>query len=121
MTTWVSWYQKGKTSLDINEARDDGVLGWQWHQLDHIPTICTSLQTDTPSLEFSSQILFKMPNQQHQSNEGKNMHINNNNNTSTDINYNVIMDYSHCKSRLLHLVNKDWVLGGCQPSDQNCM
>jgi len=27
MTTWISWYQKGKTSLDLNEARDDGVLG----------------------------------------------------------------------------------------------
>ena len=26
-TVWVSWYQKGKTSLDLNEARDDGVLG----------------------------------------------------------------------------------------------
>ena len=25
-TTWVSQYQKGKTSLDLNEARDDGVL-----------------------------------------------------------------------------------------------
>jgi len=25
--TSVSRYQKGKTSLDINEARDDGVLG----------------------------------------------------------------------------------------------
>ena len=24
-TTWVSRYQKGKTSLDLNEARDDGV------------------------------------------------------------------------------------------------
>jgi len=24
---WVSWYQKGKTSLDLNEAGDDGVLG----------------------------------------------------------------------------------------------
>ena len=23
-TIWVSWYQKGKTSLDLNEARDDG-------------------------------------------------------------------------------------------------
>jgi len=23
-----------------------GVLGWQWHQLDHMQTICTSLQTD---------------------------------------------------------------------------
>ena len=26
-TTWVSWYRKGKTSLDLNEARDDGVWG----------------------------------------------------------------------------------------------
>ena len=25
--TWVSRYQKGKTSLDLHEARDDGVLG----------------------------------------------------------------------------------------------
>ena len=28
-TTGVSQYQKGKTSLDLNEARDDGVLGRQ--------------------------------------------------------------------------------------------
>jgi len=28
-TTWVSQYQKGKTSVDLNEARDDGVLGRQ--------------------------------------------------------------------------------------------
>ena len=56
MTTWVSWYQKSKASLDLNEARADGVLGWQWHQLDHMQTICTSLQTDnhtnTSSLKF---------------------------------------------------------------------
>jgi len=26
-TTWVSRYQKGKTSLDLNEARDDRVFG----------------------------------------------------------------------------------------------
>ena len=26
-TTWVSRYQKRKTGLDLNEARDDGVLG----------------------------------------------------------------------------------------------
>ena len=35
-TSWVSLYQKGKTSLDLDEARDDGALGWQWHQLDHM-------------------------------------------------------------------------------------
>jgi len=30
-TTWISRYQKGTTSLDLNDARDDGVLlGWQW-------------------------------------------------------------------------------------------
>jgi len=37
---------ESKTGLDLNEARDNGVLGWQWHQLDHMQTICTSLQTD---------------------------------------------------------------------------
>jgi len=26
-TTRVSWYPRGKTSLDLNETRDDGVLG----------------------------------------------------------------------------------------------
>ena len=26
-TTWVSWYQKGKTSLDLNEARNVGLFG----------------------------------------------------------------------------------------------
>jgi len=45
-TTWISQHQKGKTSLDLNEARDDGVWEWQWHQLDHMQTICTSLQTE---------------------------------------------------------------------------
>ena len=56
-TKWVSRrYQIGRTSLDLNEARDVGVLVWQWHQLDHMQKICTSLQTDnhtdTPSLNF---------------------------------------------------------------------
>jgi len=31
--TWVSWYQKGKTSLDFTGARDSE---WQWHQLGHV-------------------------------------------------------------------------------------
>jgi len=42
-TTWVSWYQKVRTILDFNEARDDG---WQWHKQDHMRIICNSLQTD---------------------------------------------------------------------------
>jgi len=46
-TTWVSWYQIGKTSLDLNQARDDGVcMGMQWHQLDDMETICTSPKTE---------------------------------------------------------------------------
>jgi len=40
---------EGKTSLDLNEAKDDEVLGRQWHQLDHMQTICTSLQADNTS------------------------------------------------------------------------
>ena len=35
----MSWYQKGKTSLDFTEARDSE---WQWHQLGHMQ-VCTSL------------------------------------------------------------------------------
>jgi len=41
-TTRVSRYQKGKTNLDLTEARDSE---WQWHQLGHVQ-VCTSLQTD---------------------------------------------------------------------------
>jgi len=55
-TTWVSRYKKDKISLDLNEAREDRVLGWQLDQLDHMQTICTSLHTDnhtnTSSLNF---------------------------------------------------------------------
>jgi len=51
-TTQVSWYQKGKTNLDLTEARDSE---WQWHQLGHMQ-VCTLLQTDnhasTPQLSF---------------------------------------------------------------------
>jgi len=54
--TWVSRYQNGKTSPDLNETRDDGVMGWQRHHLGHMQTTYTSLQTDnhtnTSSLEF---------------------------------------------------------------------
>jgi len=48
----VSHYQKGKTNLDFNEARESE---WQWHQLGHMQ-LCISLQTDnhasTPPLKF---------------------------------------------------------------------
>ena len=45
-TTWVSQYQKGKTSLDFNEARDDRVLECNDISWTIMQTICTSLQTD---------------------------------------------------------------------------
>jgi len=48
------------------------MMGWQWHQLDHMQIICTSLQTDnhasTSSLNFfTGRMLFVTPNQQCQS------------------------------------------------------
>ena len=45
--------------------------GWQWHQLDNVQIICTSLQTDnhagTSPLSFTGQMPFLPPNQQRQS------------------------------------------------------
>jgi len=49
----VSRYHKGKANLDFTEARESW---WQWHQLGHMQTICTSLQIDShasnPPLSF---------------------------------------------------------------------
>ena len=39
-TTWVSWHQ-GKPFWILSEQE---MMGWQWHQLDHMQIICTSLQ-----------------------------------------------------------------------------
>ena len=51
-TTQVSRYQKDKTNLDFNGARDSE---WQWRQLGHMQ-VCTLLQTDnhasTPPFSF---------------------------------------------------------------------
>jgi len=51
-TIRVSWYQKGKTTVDFIEARDSER---QWHQLGHMQD-CTSIQThnhtSTPLLSF---------------------------------------------------------------------
>jgi len=50
------------------------MMGWQWHQLDHMQIICTLFQTDnhasTSSLFFTGRMLFLTPNQQCQSSEG---------------------------------------------------
>jgi len=44
-TTWVSWYQKGKTNLDFTAARDSE---WQWHQLGICKSAPRSRQITTP-------------------------------------------------------------------------
>ena len=66
-TTWVSWYQTGKTSLDLNMARHDGV----WGCSDIIWAICKQsapssrhITTPTPHHSiFTSRMLFMTPTQ----------------------------------------------------------
>jgi len=70
-TTWVSWYQKGKTNLAFTGARDNE---WQWHQLGHMQ-VCTLLKTSHPrqyptTLFLTGRMPFLPPNQQRQSTEG---------------------------------------------------
>jgi len=56
-TTWVSRHQKGKPFWILLKQE---MMGWKWHQLDHMQIICTTLQTcnqtcnhaSTPSLNF---------------------------------------------------------------------
>jgi len=52
----------------------------QWHQLDYMQTICTSLQTDnhtvTLPLDFYGRMLFLTPNKQCQSTEGNTVILN---------------------------------------------
>ena len=68
-TTWASWYLKGKTMLDINEARDDRVLGWR---PDHRQRDCILIQTPTcHHLIFTGQMLSVTSNQQCQSTKGE--------------------------------------------------
>ena len=45
-TTWVSLHQKGKQFSILLEQE---MMGWQWHQLDHMQVICISLRTDNHS------------------------------------------------------------------------
>jgi len=42
-TTWVGRHQKGKPFWILLEQE---MMGWQWHQLDHMQIICILLQTD---------------------------------------------------------------------------
>ena len=55
----MSWYHKGKTSLDFTEARDS-----EWHQLGHIP-----YQHPTTQF-FTGRMPLLPPNQQCHSTKG---------------------------------------------------
>jgi len=50
-TTWVSRHQTGKTFWILLEQE---MMGWQWHQLDHMQIICTSLQTESTPVPHHS-------------------------------------------------------------------
>jgi len=66
----VSRYQKGKTNLDLTEARDSE---WQWHQLGHMQVAPRSRQVTTPvptAQFFTGRVPFLLPNQQRDSTEG---------------------------------------------------
>jgi len=71
----VSWYQKGKTSLDLNEARDDGVSGCSgisWTMCKQSASRSTQVTRPTTHHSiFIVRMLFLTPNQQYQSTEGK--------------------------------------------------
>jgi len=54
MTTWVSRHQKGKPFWILLEQE---MVTWQWHQLDYMQIICTSLQTDN---NHATTVLLKM-------------------------------------------------------------
>jgi len=64
-TTWVSWHQKGKPLWILLEQE---MMGWQWHQLDHMQIICIrSRQITTPVPQhsvFTGRMPFLAPNQQ---------------------------------------------------------
>jgi len=51
------------------------MMGWQWHQMNHMHAICTSLQKKTMpaphQLDFTGRMPFLTPSQQHQNTEGQ--------------------------------------------------
>jgi len=63
--SWVNRYQKGKTSLDLNEARDDGVLGCSginWTICSEQGADCLQITTTTPNHSiFTGRVLFLTP------------------------------------------------------------
>jgi len=58
-TTWVSRYEKGKNQSGFKWRMRWRGLGMQRHQLDHMQTVCTSLQTDNHT--NTSSLIFYRP------------------------------------------------------------
>ena len=54
-TTWVGRYQKDKPFWILLKQE---MTGWQWHQLDHMQIICTSLQKDNHASTSSFHIFY---------------------------------------------------------------
>ena len=73
-STWVCRDQKSKTSMDLIEARDDGVLGCSgisWTICKQSTPCSRQITTSTPHhSNFTGRMLFLMPNQQCQSTQG---------------------------------------------------
>ena len=74
-TTWLSQYQKGETSLDLSEARDNGVLGCNGIICKQCAPRSRQIPTPTPHhSSFTGRMLFtnsEQVNQQCQSTLGK--------------------------------------------------
>ena len=74
-TTWVSQYQKGKTSQRLNEARNDGVWGCSgisWTICKQYAPWSRQITISTPHHSvFTGQMLFLTTNQQCQSTKSK--------------------------------------------------
>ena len=67
-TTRVNRYQKGKTTLDLNQARDDGI-SWVIYKQSALHSRQTTTPTPHHSI-FTDRMLFLTPNQHCQSTEG---------------------------------------------------
>ena len=74
-TTWVCWYQKGKTNLDFTEARDSGI---SWATCKSAPCSRQKPHQHLTTQFFTGRMPFLPPNQQRQSIEGICHHRNTN-------------------------------------------
>ena len=56
-TAWVGRYQKDKPFSILLKQE---MMGWQWHQLNHMQIICTLLQTDNHASASSLHIFYRL-------------------------------------------------------------